>query len=87
MLSSVLRSDRAIQVNIQIMRVFSRLRTLLLDNDDLKREFEEMRLQTEERFQIVFETLDQLLTSENQTEKKIGFIVKNQDKIIDDPGI
>ncbi len=77
MLSSVLRSDRAIQVNIQIMRVFSRLRSLLLDNVDLRRELEEMRMQTEERFQIVFETLDQLMTTESKIEKKIGFVVRD----------
>jgi len=78
MLSSVLKSDRAIDVNIQIMRVFTKLRQMLLDNEDLKRELAELREQTDERFQIVFETLDQLLTPLDKPRKKIGFTVKEK---------
>ena len=80
MLSSVLRSKRAIQVNIQIMRVFTKLRQMVLENDDLRRELAEMRKQTDERFQIVFETLDQLLTAESKPKKKIGYTVKEKQK-------
>ena len=80
MLSGILHSDRAIHVNIQIMRVFVRLRQLLLDNKDLRMELEEFRQVTEERFQIVFETLDQLLTIENKPKKKIGYTVKEKQK-------
>ena len=76
MLSSVLRSKRAIQVNIQIMRAFTKLRHLLLGNEELKKELAEMKKQTDERFQIVFETLDQLLSIENKPKRKIGFEVK-----------
>jgi hypothetical protein len=76
MLSSVLRSKRAIHVNIQIMRVFTKLRQMVLDNEDLKRELAKMREQTDERFQIVFETLDQLLSMDNKPKRKIGFGVK-----------
>ena len=78
MLSSVLNSDRAIEVNIQIMRVFTRLRQILLGNKDLKRELEELRRVTDERFRIVFETLDQLLTREERPRRKIGFTVKEK---------
>lgn len=78
MLSSVLKSDRAIQVNIQIVRVFTKLRQVVLDNEDLSKELEQMRKQTDERFQIVFETLDQLLSPENKPKKKIGFTVKEK---------
>jgi len=78
MLSSVLRSKRAIQVNIQIMRVFTKLRQLVLENEDIKRELSEMRKQTDERFQIVFETLDQLLNMDEEPRKKIGFEVKKK---------
>ena len=49
MLSSVLHSKRAIQVNIQIMRVFTRLRQMLLGTADLKRELEEMKRVTDDR--------------------------------------
>ncbi|MFH2090896.1 MAG: ORF6N domain-containing protein [Pseudomonadota bacterium] len=73
MLSSVLNSDRAIQVNIQIMRTFTKLRHMIFTNEDLKRGLDELRKLTDERFQIVFETLDQLLTKEIKPAKKIGF--------------
>ena len=69
MLSSVLRSKRAIQANIQIMRTFTKLREALIDNKDLRRELEELKQITEERFQVVFETLDQLLTVESKPKK------------------
>ncbi|MBL7208269.1 MAG: ORF6N domain-containing protein, partial [Desulfobacterales bacterium] len=78
MLSSVLRSERAIRVNIQIMRVFTRLRRMVIDNKELRKEVEELKQITDERFQIVFETLDQLLHVENTPKKKIGFIVKEK---------
>jgi hypothetical protein len=80
MLSSVLRSKRAIQANIQIMRTFTKLRGALLDNKDLRRELEELKQITEERFKVVFETLDQLLTVEGKPKKKIGFTVKEKQK-------
>jgi len=80
MLSSVLKSERAVQVNIQIMRTFTKLREALIDNKDLRKELEELKQISEERFQIVFETLDQLLTIENKPKKKIGFTVKEKQK-------
>jgi hypothetical protein len=80
MLSSVLRSKQAIQVNIQIMRTFTKLREALIDNKDLKMELEELKQITEERFRIVFETLDQLLTVESKPKKKIGYTVKEKQK-------
>ena len=69
MLSSVLKSDRAIDVNIQTMRVFTKLRQMLLDNAGLKKELEDLKQISEERFQIVFETLDQLINIENKPKK------------------
>ncbi len=80
MLSSVLKSDRAIQVNIQIIRVFTQLRQFVLDNEDLRKELEQMKKQTDERFQIVFETLDQLISFENKPKQKIVFTVKEKMK-------
>ena len=65
MLSSVLKSKRAVQVNIQIMRVFTKLRQMVLDNKELRKELKDLKHITEERFQIVFETLDQLINTEN----------------------
>ena len=78
MLSGILNSDRAIAVNIQIMRTFTKLRHMISDNEDLKRELAELSKQTDERFQIVFETLDQLLTVGVNEKNKIGFIVKEK---------
>ena len=51
------------------MRTFTKLREALLDNKDLRRELEEIKQLTEERFRIVFETLDQLLTDESKPKK------------------
>ena len=78
MLSSVLKSERAVQVNIQIMRIFVKLRQLFLDNEDIRKELEELKQITDERFQIVFETLDQLLAPPDKPRKKIGFTVKEK---------
>jgi len=78
MLSSVLNSKRAIQVNIQIIRTFTKLRKMVLDNKEFRKEFEELKQITDERFQIVFETLDQLINIENRPKKKIGFTVKEK---------
>jgi hypothetical protein len=80
MLSGVLNSDRAIAVNIQIMRTFTKLRKALLENDDLRIELSDFKQITEERFRIVFETLDQLLTKESKPKKKIGYTVKESQK-------
>jgi len=80
MLSSVLRSKRAIQINMQRMRTFTKLREALLDNKDLRKELSELKQLTEDRFRVVFETLDQLLTIENKPKKKIGYTVKEKQK-------
>ena len=50
MLSSVLRSDRAIQVNIQIMRTFTKMRNMIVENEKLRKIVEELKQQTDERF-------------------------------------
>ena len=73
MLSSVLKSERAIQVNIQIMRTFTKIRQLLISNKELQKEIEELRNQTEEKFQVVFEALDQILSPKKLSKRKIGF--------------
>lgn len=77
MLSSVLKSKRAVQVNIQIMRAFVKIRRMIVDHAELKRELEELKKLTEERFQIVFTVLEELVTEEeNEVKRKIGFIEK-----------
>ncbi len=73
MLSSVLKSDKAIQMNIQIIRIFTKIRKLVLENVDVKKELEDFKDQTEERFNIIFQTLDQLIAIDEKPKKKIGF--------------
>lgn len=80
MLSSVLRSKQAIQVNIEIMRTFTKMRHLISASEELKQELEELRKQTDNRFQIVFQVLDELLNPERKPKKEIGFTVKEQIK-------
>jgi hypothetical protein len=60
MLSSVLNSEHAIMVNIQIMRTFTQLRAMLATHADLKQKIEEMEQKYGKRFQIVFEAIRQL---------------------------
>ena len=78
MLSSVLNSDQAIQVNIQIMRAFTKLRHLVLDNEELRNEIESLRKETQGKFRVVFETLDHLLAEDAKPKKKIGFTAKEK---------
>ena len=63
MLSGVLNSDRAIAVNIQIMRAFTQLRRMLLTNKDLRRKIEDMEKKYDKQFAIVFQAIKQLLES------------------------
>jgi hypothetical protein len=72
-LSSVLNSERAIQVNIQIMRTFTRIRQMLLSNEDLKRKIESMENKYDKQFSIVFEAIKQLLQEDDKPKRKIGF--------------
>ncbi len=80
MLSSVLRSKRAINVNIQIMRAFTQLRKMLSTHEDLKRKIETMEKKYDQQFQVVFEAIKQLIDEEGIPKKKIGFTVKEKQK-------
>jgi hypothetical protein len=75
MLSSVLNSDRAIQVNIAIMRAFVRLREILATHKDLARKLEELEKKYDAQFKVVFEAIRQLMAPPPQPAKKgrIGF--------------
>lgn len=73
MLSSVLNSKRAIQVNIQIMRTFTRLREMLSNHKELKEKIEELELRYDEHFRIVFDAIRQLMAEEERPKKRIGF--------------
>ena len=78
MLSSVLRSERAIEVNIAIMRAFVQLREMLASNVELSRKLKQMEKKYDEQFKIVFEAIRQLMIPPAKPRKKIGFIVKEK---------
>jgi hypothetical protein len=74
MLSSVLRSERAIFVNIEIMRTFGRLRQLLSSHKDLAEKLHELENKYDKNFRIVFKAIDHLLRlPEEPTKELIGF--------------
>ena len=73
MLSSVLRSERAVQVNIQIMRTFVRLRQMLAAHKNLARKLEELEKKYDKQFKIVFVALHQLMEEEEKPKPQIGF--------------
>lgn len=74
MLSSVLKSDRAIQVNIQIMRAFTQLRQMLISHEDLKKKIESMEKKYDHQFKVVFDAIKQLMKPKDESKrKKIGF--------------
>ena len=81
MLSSVLRSERAIEVNIAIMRAFVQLREMLASNVELARKLKQMEKKYDEQFKIVFEAIRQLMTPPAKPRKKIGFEVKEKQAI------
>jgi hypothetical protein len=78
MLSSVLNSQRAIQVNIQIIRVFIKLREMVLGHKDLKRKIEILERKYkghDHQIQTIFQVINELLEpSEKKQQKRIGFI-------------
>jgi len=74
MLSSVLRSPRAVEVNIEIIRAFVRLRELLATHKDLARKLEDLEKSYDENFRIVFDAIRQLMQPPSgKPKKKIGF--------------
>ena len=87
MLSGVLNSDRAIEVNIRIIRIFTKLREMLLTHKDILLKMEKVEKnmmqqdgkmkQYEEDIQIIFEALKQLLNPPLEPRRRIGFIPDN----------
>ena len=77
MLSSVLGSQRAVQVNIAIMRIFVHLRKLLVSHTQLQRRLDELEMKYDDQFRQVFEAIRQLIMPPETERRQIGFI---QDK-------
>ncbi|PIW63176.1 MAG: DNA-binding protein [Candidatus Omnitrophica bacterium CG12_big_fil_rev_8_21_14_0_65_50_5] len=76
MLSSVLNSERAVQVNIQIMRTFAKLRELMATHKNLKGKIEEMEKKYDYQFKAVFEAIKKLIDEPARRKRPIGFHVK-----------
>ena len=82
MLSSVLNSERAIRVNIQIIRVFTRMREMVMTHKDILLQLEKIEKKLsghDEDIQLIFKYLKQLLNPPQQPRKRIGFKTSNQD--------
>jgi hypothetical protein len=73
MLSSVLRSPRAIRVNIEIMRAFVKLRQILASNAELAHKLDELEKKYDKQFKIVFDAIRQLMSPPPGKAKAIGF--------------
>src|SRR6266542_2137340 len=76
MLSSILRSKRAVMVNISIMRAFVKLRVMLASNTELSRKLDKLEERYDEQFKIVFDAIRQLMTPPPRKVKQIGFRAK-----------
>jgi len=76
MLSSVLNSERAVQVNIEIMRAFVKLRQMLASNAELSRRLDELESKYDRQFKVVFDAIRQLMSSPARERKQIGFRAK-----------
>ncbi len=73
MLSSVLRSPRAVAVNVEIMRAFVRLRRMLAGNAELSRRLDAMEGKYDSQFKAVFDAIRQLMAPESKPRHPIGF--------------
>ncbi len=73
MLATVLSSERAIQVNIAIMRTFVKLRQMLASNAELARKLAAMERKYDSQFKVVFDAIRQLMSPPEKPKRKIGF--------------
>ena len=76
MLSSVLHSRRAIQVNIEIMRAFVRLRRILASHADLARQLDSLEKKYDTQFRVVFDAIRELMKPPEKKKRPIGFLVE-----------
>jgi len=78
MLSSVLRSEKAIQINNEIMRAFASYRTLIRENEELKTEIHKLDKKLNHAFQYLLDKIDQLHQKDDIPRKPIGYKVQNK---------
>ncbi len=76
MLSSVLNSDRAVEVNIQIMRAFVKLREMIASHKDLAKRLDELESKYDVQFRVVFDAIRKLMIQPDEDKRKIGFLVR-----------
>jgi len=76
MLSSVLRSKRAVQVNVEIMRAFVRLRRILASHADLARKLDALEKKYDAQFKVVFDAIRELMKPPESKKRPIGFLVE-----------
>lgn len=76
MLSSVLNSPRAVQVNIEIMRAFVRLRQILSSHADLSRKLDALEQKYDGQFRVVFDAIRELMSERESPKRQIGFHVR-----------
>ena len=76
MLSSVLRSSRAVRVNIAIMRAFVRLRHVIASNSELAKRLDALEGKYDEQFTVVFEAIRELMIPRSSTKRRIGFAAR-----------
>ena len=75
MLSSVLKSGQAVQVNVEIMRAFVRLRDMIRHNRELARRLDALESKYDRQFKVVFDAIRELMTpSEVPPKRRIGFV-------------
>ena len=82
MLSSVLRSKVAIEVNISIMRAFVLMRQMVIGYEELLKRIEELEVSTDAQFNELYQALTQLLSQSKQQKERrpVGFVTYNRDK-------
>jgi len=80
MLSSVLNSERAMLVNIEIMRAFVKLRQILASNSELSRRLDELESKYDHQFKVVFDAIRQLMSPPVANRKQIGFRLRSTKK-------
>lgn len=78
MLSGILKSSRAVDVNIAIMRTFVKLRRMLESSEELSRKLAEMESRYDEQFRIVFEAINELMIPPEPKKNPIGFHVREE---------
>jgi hypothetical protein len=76
MLSSVLKSKRAVQVNIEIMRAFVKLRMILSTHVKLARKLEDREKKYDAQFKVVFEAIRELMSPLEKPKRRIGFLAE-----------